>query len=74
MSGRTKRAARDDSEAPVSVRVLVGAGGRGKKRLARKPARQIAKDGWLAALVTADELARFRRDGGTDMLMERSRR
>ena len=38
---------------PVSIRVLVGAGGRGKTRLALELAREIAKDGWLAGFVDA---------------------
>ncbi len=54
-----------DEGAPVSVRVLVGAGGRGKTRLALELARAVSQD-WLAGFVTADELDRFRRDGGTD--------
>ena len=40
-----------DAEAPVSIRVLVGAGGRGKTRLALELARAVAKDGWLAGFV-----------------------
>jgi hypothetical protein len=44
-------------EEPVSIRVMVGAGGRGKTRLALEFAREIAKEGWLAGFVTADELA-----------------
>jgi len=55
-----------EATAAISVRVLVGAGGRGKTRLALELARDIAKDGWLAGFVTADELSRFRKDGGTD--------
>ena len=55
-----------DTEAPVSVCVLIGAGGRGKTRLALELAREIAKGGWLAGFATAEELDRFRRDGGTD--------
>src|SRR5271166_841076 len=55
-----------DSDPPVSVRVLVGAGGRGKTRLGLELAREIAKDGWLAGFLTNDELTRFFRDGGTD--------
>ena len=35
----------------VSIRVMVGAGGRGKTRLALEFAREIAKDGWLAGFV-----------------------
>ena len=48
------------AEASVSVRVLVGAGGRGKTRLALELAREIAEGGWLAGFATADELHRFR--------------
>jgi tetratricopeptide (TPR) repeat protein len=49
-----------DGEAPVSMRVLVGAGGRGKTRLALELARRISAKGWLAGFVTAEELDRFR--------------
>ncbi|HKI14615.1 MAG TPA: hypothetical protein VKA12_06320, partial [Roseiarcus sp.] len=49
-----------DNPAAVSVRVLVGAGGRGKTRLALELARAIAEYGWLAGFATADELDRFR--------------
>ncbi len=55
-----------DEGAPVSVRVLVGAGGRGKTRLALELARDIAKDGWLAGFATADELDRFRGQHGVE--------
>ena len=41
-----------DDPAALSVRVLVGPGGRGKTRLALELAREIAKDGWLAGFVT----------------------
>ncbi len=50
-----------DDPAAVSVRVLTGAGGRGKTRLALELARAISKDGWLAGFASADELDRFRR-------------
>jgi hypothetical protein len=53
-------------EEPVSIRVMVGAGGRGKTRLALEFAREIAKDGWLAGFVTAEELDRFRGQGGVE--------
>ncbi|MGO9422057.1 hypothetical protein [Roseiarcus sp.] len=53
-------------EAPVSVRVLVGAGGRGKTRLALELAREIVKEGWLAGFATADELDRFREQHGVE--------
>ena len=49
-----------DSEANISVRVLVGAGGRGKTRLALELARAISNAGWLAGFATATELDRFR--------------
>jgi hypothetical protein len=55
-----------DSEAPVLVRVLVGAGGRGKTRLAVQLARDIAKEGWLAGFAAADELDRFRGQHGVE--------
>ncbi|RBP04540.1 hypothetical protein DFR50_13917 [Roseiarcus fermentans] len=55
-----------DAEAPVSIRVLVGAGGRGKTRLALELARAVAKDGWLAGFVPADELDRFRAQHGVE--------
>lgn len=53
-------------EEPVSIRVMVGAGGRGKTRLALEFARELAKDGWLAGFATADELDRFRSQGGVE--------
>ncbi|WP_158817323.1 tetratricopeptide repeat protein [Methylocapsa sp. S129] len=49
-----------DGEAPVSMRVLVGAGGRGKTRLALELARGISEAGWLAGFATVEELDRFR--------------
>jgi tetratricopeptide (TPR) repeat protein len=49
-----------DGEAPVSMRALIGAGGRGKTRLAVELARRISSEGWLAGFVTAEELDRFR--------------
>ena len=55
-----------DMAAPVSVRVLVGAGGRGKTRLALEFARAMAKDGWLAGFATAEELDRFRAQHGVE--------
>ena len=54
-----------EAEAPVSVRVLVGAGGRGKTRLALELARAVSKD-WLAGFATADELDRFRGQHGVE--------
>jgi tetratricopeptide (TPR) repeat protein len=47
-------------DAGVSVRVLTGAGGRGKTRLALELARQASGDGWLAGMVEPKELDRFR--------------
>ena len=55
-----------DSEELVSVRVLVGAGGRGKTRLALELARAVAKEGWLAGFATAEELDRFRHQVGVE--------
>jgi tetratricopeptide (TPR) repeat protein len=54
-----------DHPAPVSVRVLVGAGGRGKTRLALELAREVSQ-GWLAGFATADELDRFRGQHGVE--------
>ena len=60
-----------DGPAPVSIRVLIGAGGRGKTRLALELARDASKDGWLAGFVNADEredeLDRFRGQGGVEL-------
>ena len=53
-----------DAEARVSVRVLVGAGGRGKTRLALELAREIASAGWLAGFATAEHFDRFRKQHG----------
>ena len=50
----------------VSIRVLVGAGGRGKTRLALELARAISKEGWLAGFATAEELDRFRGQTGVE--------
>jgi len=55
-----------DAEAPVSVRVLTGAGGRGKTRLALELAREIAKEGWLAGFSTAENFDRFRKQNGVE--------
>src|SRR5271156_2545031 len=49
-----------DDPRGLSVRVLIGAGGRGKTRLALELARAISKNGWLAGFATAQELDRFR--------------
>ena len=54
------------SEAPVSVRVLVGPGGRGKTRLALELTRSVAKEGWLAGFATTEELDRFRGQNGVE--------
>ena len=55
-----------NNPAPISVRVLIGAGGRGKTRLALEMARAISKDDWLAGFVDAKELDRFRGQGGVE--------
>ena len=52
-----------EHEAPVSIRVVVGAGGRGKTRLALELARAIADEGWLAGFANDAELDRFRKQG-----------
>ena len=46
--------------------MLVGAGGRGKTRLALELARASSKDGWLAGFATAEELDRFRGQNGVE--------
>ncbi|HEY8138878.1 MAG TPA: tetratricopeptide repeat protein, partial [Methylocystis sp.] len=48
------------SGAIVSLRVLIGAGGRGKTRLALEFARIISMEGWLAGFVEQTEFDRFR--------------
>ena len=48
------------ADLPASIRVLVGAGGRGKTRLALELARTMSGEGWLAGFAAADELDRFR--------------
>jgi hypothetical protein len=55
-----------DTDAPVSVRVLVGAGGRGKTRLALEIAREVAEEGWLAGFAPAENFDRFRRQNGVE--------
>jgi tetratricopeptide (TPR) repeat protein len=55
-----------DKQAPVSVRVLVGAGGRGKTRLALELAREVAVEGWLAGFATFANFDRFRRQNGVE--------
>ena len=55
-----------DDPAPVSVRVLIGVGGVGKTRLALELARAVSKYGWLAGFATAEELDRFRGQGGSE--------
>jgi tetratricopeptide (TPR) repeat protein len=53
-------------DAPVSIRVLVGAGGRGKTRLALEVAREISEEGWLAGFATAESFDRFRKQNGVE--------
>ena len=55
-----------DEEVPISIRVLIGAGGRGKTRLALELARAASKGGWLAGFASADELDRFRHQAGIE--------
>ena len=55
-----------DDPRELSVRVLVGAGGRGKTRLGLELARAASKDGWLAGFASAEELDRFRRQNGIE--------
>jgi tetratricopeptide (TPR) repeat protein len=55
-----------DKQAPVSVRVVVGAGGRGKTRLALELAREVADEGWLAGFATFTNFDRFRRQNGVE--------
>jgi tetratricopeptide (TPR) repeat protein len=55
-----------DDPAPISIRVLVGAAGRGKTRLALEATRAVSKDGWLAGFVETKELDRFREQGGVE--------
>jgi tetratricopeptide (TPR) repeat protein len=52
--------------AEISVRVLVGAGGRGKTRLALELARATSTEGWLAGFATVEELDRFRGQNGIE--------
>ncbi|MGJ4890352.1 tetratricopeptide repeat protein [Bradyrhizobium sp. HKCCYLRH3099] len=49
-----------DSKQDISIRVVTGAGGRGKTRLALELARTLGGQGWLAGFVTDSELDRFR--------------
>ncbi len=44
----------------IALRVVTGAGGRGKTRLAFELARQATEKGWLAGVVEQKELDRFR--------------
>jgi len=44
----------------VTLRVMIGAGGRGKTRLALELAREAMAEGWLAGFVEKRELDRFR--------------
>jgi len=55
-----------DDPRELSVHVLVGAGGRGKTRLALKLARAASQGGWLAGFASAEELDRFRRQNGIE--------
>ena len=59
-SERTRLNAWLDSAAPISVRVLIGRGGRGKTRLALEMCRALAEAGWRAGFVTGAEMTRFR--------------
>jgi tetratricopeptide (TPR) repeat protein len=52
--------------ASVSVRVLVGSGGRGKTRLALEVAREVSELGWLAGFATAENFDRFRRQNAVE--------
>ena len=47
------------SDAPLSVRLIVGTGGAGKTRLALELCDQATERGWDAGLVTRQELERF---------------
>jgi hypothetical protein len=49
-----------DSDRVISVRVLTGAGGRGKTRLALELVRKATEEGWQAGFVEHHELDRFR--------------
>jgi tetratricopeptide (TPR) repeat protein len=49
------------SKRRILIRVLTGAGGRGKTRLALELARKATEQGWLAGFATATELDRFRK-------------
>ena len=56
-----------DGEAPgLDARVIVGAGGRGKTRLAWSSRGPISDEGWLAGFAPADELDRFRDQHGVE--------
>ena len=48
-----------DRKASVSIRILVGEGGRGKTRLALEVARQASKKGWRTGFLTEPEMTRF---------------
>jgi hypothetical protein len=48
-----------ERNATVSIRVLVGAGGRGKTRLALEMARRARAKGWLAGFIEQREMDRF---------------
>jgi hypothetical protein len=49
-----------ESEAPISVRALIGPAGRGKTRFALDLIDASDAEGWQAGFVTGKELARFR--------------
>ncbi len=46
-------------DAPISIRVLTGSGGRGKTRFALDLCDEVAGGGWRSGFVDRDELARF---------------
>jgi hypothetical protein len=50
-----------ERDATISIRVLVGAGGRGKTRLGLELARQALAKGWRAGFIEQREMDRFRR-------------
>ncbi len=55
-----------DDPRELSVRVLVGAGGRGKTRLALELGRAASQGEWLAGFASAEELDGFRRQNGIE--------
>ena len=52
------------AQRPFRIRVLTGAGGRGKTRLALELARAISSDGWVAGFACEEEFDRFRGQNG----------